>query len=316
MSANIAFRNADIGMKVLELAGKSQSRLVLIAPFIKAAVMKKILGMVTEKVEIFCMTRWRADEIAAGVSDLEVYEIINSRAGKLYLLSNLHAKYYRGDELVLLGSSNLTQAALGWSNHSNQELMMQTELNHELSSFEQAIFSKAVLVDDEAYRMCQERMTDYLDSIPEPIRGKSDIFEMHDEIQKGSGEEWMPQSRYPDSLFLAYSGLQENLSSFALGAAVADLQHFDIPNGLNEKSFRAFIGMQLLQEPIIKKVDDAVLSEYRFGEMVQKLRQYVHDPSADMKALWQVLIRWLLYFLPERYVLKTYNYSEILERRC
>jgi len=306
---------AEVGETLHRMCSDAVEKVVFVAPFIKASVMKTILENVSEEIEITCLTRWRADEVAAGVSDLEIYEIIKEKNGNVYLLQNLHAKYYRGDQVVFLGSSNLTQAALGWSNQSNQELMIHTERNQEFSAYEEMLFCKAIPVDEEIYQLCKQRMAEYLTAMPEIIRNRRNLLGKCAETMNGTDEEWIPKSRHPDSLFLAYSGIQENLSSFALGAAVADLQHFDIPNGLNEKSFRAFIGMQLLQEPIIKRVDDAVVSEYRFGEMVQKLRQYVHDPSADMKALWQVLIRWLLYFLPERYVLKTYNYSEILERR-
>ena len=71
------------------------------------------------------ITRWRAKEIAAGVSDLDVLQVAHDRPNtELALLDDLHAKLYLADEQCLVGSANLTGSALGWSNRSNIEILI------------------------------------------------------------------------------------------------------------------------------------------------------------------------------------------------
>ena len=71
------------------------------------------------------VTRWRAREVAAGVSDLAVFEITNDRRNTaLDLLDDLHAKLYLADNKGLIGSANLTAPALGWATRNNVEILM------------------------------------------------------------------------------------------------------------------------------------------------------------------------------------------------
>ena len=55
------------------------------------------------------MTRWLPREIAAGVSDPEILDVLEERGNfTLTLVDNLHAKIYVADENCLVGSSNVT----------------------------------------------------------------------------------------------------------------------------------------------------------------------------------------------------------------
>ena len=77
------------------------------------------------------VTRWRPAEIAAGLSDLEVFDIANERPRTEVRLSHsLHAKLYVADDRCLVGSANLTAAALGWRQDSNLEILIPAERNH------------------------------------------------------------------------------------------------------------------------------------------------------------------------------------------
>ena len=102
----------------------ARTRVLLCAPFIKAGVLKRLLTVIPTSVTLDVVTRWRPEEIAAGVSDLEIYDLVFDRSGgSLRLLDNLHAKIYVADEAVLAGSANLTATALGWCDDPNIELL-------------------------------------------------------------------------------------------------------------------------------------------------------------------------------------------------
>ena len=87
--------------------------------------MKDIFSVVPEDVHISCVTRWRPNEIKMGVSDLQIWDLFKNRPNSdLYLINNLHAKLYKSDEECLIGSSNLTLKALGWTKNHNLEILM------------------------------------------------------------------------------------------------------------------------------------------------------------------------------------------------
>ena len=80
-----------IGDSLLELADYAKSDAILVAPFMKATVVSKIIHTVAPNVQISCITRWRPHEIKAGVNDLEIWDVLQPRENtKLFLIPNLH----------------------------------------------------------------------------------------------------------------------------------------------------------------------------------------------------------------------------------
>jgi len=114
-------RDGDL---LVEHVSAAKSRVVLCAPFMKVGVVKRLLAAITPGVAVEIVTRWHAEEVAAGVSDLGVFDLAAARPGtSLSLLDHLHAKLYFADEALLAGSANLTATALGWCNDPNLELL-------------------------------------------------------------------------------------------------------------------------------------------------------------------------------------------------
>jgi len=95
------------GEKLSRLCSSANKEVILVAPFIKADAIKRLLGSIPDCVsKIKCATRWHPREIAAGVSDLEVFDILSSSPrAELFLNPLLHAKYYRIDDVYLIGSA-------------------------------------------------------------------------------------------------------------------------------------------------------------------------------------------------------------------
>ena len=133
------------GTSLRDLLEKAERDVVLVAPFIKVLALRDLLRFVSQNVRVTCVTRWRPDEVAAGVSDLEVFDELQERNwGSLLLLPRLHAKYYRADDSCLMGSANLTSRALGFSSPPNVELMVQLGANvRSLELFEDQVISSA-----------------------------------------------------------------------------------------------------------------------------------------------------------------------------
>src|SRR5438477_11317897 len=103
-----------LGDQLLQACGNARSRLTLCAPFVKASVFRRVLDVTPDSVVIELFTRWRPDEVAAGVSDTAVLALLEKRGGSVMLCDRLHAKFVRFDDRTLLGSANLPATALGW----------------------------------------------------------------------------------------------------------------------------------------------------------------------------------------------------------
>ncbi len=97
--------------------------LVIAAPYIKADALATVLADASPVASLICITRWNPYDIAVGASDTECRTIVTERGGSFRLHPSLHAKYYRIDDTVLIGSANLTSSAMGWSPQSNLEIL-------------------------------------------------------------------------------------------------------------------------------------------------------------------------------------------------
>ena len=128
---------------------------------------------------------------------------------------------------------------------------------------------------------------------------------------------WLPQSRQPADLFSAYAEQWENLITAAHSTTLVDLAALQIPPNLTESLFVRYVALQLLQIPCIALVDEFVSRSQRFGAVRDYLKSLPcsSEPSFDATNAWQTLMRWLLYFLPERYERTIPRHSEIFQRR-
>lgn len=69
-----------LGTELSNLCSKANREVLLVAPFIKASVIEILLDKISPGVSLKCITRWIPEEIVAGVSDLEVWNLVQNRA--------------------------------------------------------------------------------------------------------------------------------------------------------------------------------------------------------------------------------------------
>lgn len=300
--------------QLLRVCQSSQHELWLVAPFIKLHTLQRLLEGVSSTVVIRCVTRWRPEEIAIGVSDIDVWLLLNERGNShLWIRNDLHAKYYRADETCLIGSANLTATALGWSFNPNLELLLDVPIHHPaLASFESELLAKAISVDDALY----EQTKDLVMQLKPEIKSVSHPEQSLEAISPVlvNYETWLPTWRNPEKLYWAYRGEKDKFSSSIYDLAVVDLQVLGIPLGLSQSGFESYVGYVLLHMPIVRKVDLFVSQPRRFGEVSAYLKTLpcAKLPEFDSKFAWQTLMRWLSYFLPARYNQWVDNYTEMI----
>jgi hypothetical protein len=278
----------------------ARGEVLLVSPYVKREALDRVLLECGQDVSVRLVTRWRLEELASGVSDLDAWESVMARRGASWWNHpTLHAKYYRADERVFAGSANLTGAGLGWSREPNLETLLNvTTLRAELAEFEAILWRDAVRVDASLYDAFATALREF------PAPPMTDPVMVSAERQ----EPWRPTMRFPKDMFRFYSGDVEDLTAAAREAAAADLSALAPPSGMTRSGFDAWVSLQLRQHAEVRAMEGFACQPRRFGEMRDFLAQ---RGAADPERAWQSWMRWLQYFLPGRYLFTVPNHSEL-----
>ena len=116
------------GSRIRALFENTEDDVSIIAPFIKIDALRSLLKVVPSGIHLRCVTRWLPEEVAIGVSDLEILDLLEERGNfSLALVDSLHAKLYIAGDRCLVGSANVTLAGLGEGGDSNNiEILVDT----------------------------------------------------------------------------------------------------------------------------------------------------------------------------------------------
>lgn len=282
----------DGDLLLSHLAGAKQSAL-LCAPFIKSAVIKRVLSAIHPDVRVEIVTRWYAEEVAAGVSDLAVFDLAASRPGvTLRLLDNLHAKLYGADDLLLAGSANLTATALGWCENPNLELLVPVRADDEAVLRCRAALGAARLATIEERDSIQSAV-DLLDQRPLPEA------KTVDDLLAGP---WLPKLAAPERLFAAYlPSARERLTYSAIEAADHDLKALAIEPHLSEAAFRTKVAERFSTMPAVRAILDAAQNDLSDAVAADLIPTLVEASDMGPAVRWQIVREWLTYFLRDKY---------------
>lgn len=296
---------AELGDSLVDLAAATHREFVLCAPFAKRAVVDRIVSMLPEGVNLRLYTRWRPEEVAAGVSDTGVLPIIRDRGGTVFLQDRLHAKFYRNETRALLGSANLTATALGWTPTPNIELLVDVKLET-VAAVEYRLSVQSHEATDE--------LANEVDTIAKSLELPGATIPSPSESPGAPVTIWIPQLRMPSDLYAAYSRGLAALTSRSAGAAAIDLLALDLPPGLDKKQFYLLVGHRLKHQGLFRAIDEYLLQPRRFGEVQDKVSQITGLDRGKSSDAWQTVMRWMLEFLPHRYNRKVGRHSEVLSR--
>ncbi len=288
-------RDGDLLLEHLETA---HTKVIICAPFIKAKVLTTLLNRLEDRVSVSIVTRWLPEEVAAGVSDLEVYAIALARKNTtLSLLDHLHAKLYQADQRVLVGSANLTATALGWCSKPNLEILT------------------SVASDDIAVLQCLEEIKSARSATEEEMLRIRLLADQMSTVQSSEAQEvddskakpWLPQLAAPDRLYAAYvSKSRARLTQPTLEAADADLQALNIPIGLDQTAFHKAVEKTFLAMPSMQQILHAIESDLTDADG-ESLVTHLLQPLQP-KLQWIIVRDWITFFLSNRYEIAPQNF--------
>lgn len=300
------------GEVLLALCEHAKKEVLLVAPFIKTESLKKILASIpAENKYLTVVTRWIPSEIALGVSDLEVFDILSTRANtKLLLHPSLHAKLYRVDNRCLLGSANITAKALGWCSTPNIEILI--EVNPEdaaVKELELILLTQAITAT-ESIRIATQIEVD-------AFKLKT-IDELNEENNSASplSNVWLPTCNKPEYLYKIYSGQDNsNLLDSVVNAGKHDIATLNLLSGMKEEEFKKYIAAVFENTPVLQEIHTLSKSSGITTEaaeiVIEKYCTHLATPLYDAALYWHIFKIWLIFFFPQRYRIRAA--AEILE---
>jgi hypothetical protein len=241
-----------LGAILLDAARAARDDVCLVAPFVKIDVVSRIFAELSVDVRVDVVTRWIPAEVAAGVSDLEIFDAVAARAGaRLFLSPLLHAKLYRFDTVLLVGSANLTGKALGWRAPSNIEILRPADgSDGDLRGLERSLLSSS-MVPDARYRDEVRKQADLLlDSGFDPRPWAAEIG--------GLSPSWLPTCPTPEKLWDVYASpeaARRRMVESAFESACNDIACLQVGPGLTEVQFYRVISGCLNQMPLVRMIE-------------------------------------------------------------
>lgn len=278
----------NTGAKLEELFAAAYESVVIVAPFIKKAALARLLTHLEPGITLNVITRWRIAELADGISDLEVFELVTAYGGTLRLRDDLHAKIYASESSVLTGSANVTAAGLNWNNNPNLEVLVRPSPDHEtmLRNFCDEL-AQLQPVDQGTVAMFQQ----ILDAMPP-------------RLASASARHWIPHTEEP--LWLVEAVLSGKADAYVDKDRIA----LGLHDQVDESEVRKAMCRALAQSEVITDLRRFLLTERRFGEVSQWLKRRVDE--TEPKRRWSATMNWLLELEPAEWRYRRPRHSELL----
>ena len=262
---------------------------MIVAPFMKVDALRSLLRAVPHDVPLSCVTRWLPREVAHGVSDPEVLQLLQDRGNAtLSLVDRLHAKLYIADNRCLAGSANVTLAGFGENVGSgNIEVLVETTAdNPDIADTLDNIRREAILATD-AMASAVRRLADSL--LPSDV--PPDL---------ASTSPWFPLSRHPEDAYKMYVSPPSGFVRTADRRLLADIANSNLRPGLSEPMFRETIRELLstlpISRPVLDNSRDFLFTRQDADEFIQPMM------SEEWSAtdIWIAFVRWMAYFFSDK----------------
>lgn len=260
--------------------------LIIAAPYIKADVLTRILADVSSEASLICVTRWNPHDLVVGASDIECRTIVTERGGSFRLHPSLHAKYYRIDDTVLIGSANLTRSALGWSTEPNLEILCHPSDDFDAYAFQEYLLEDAKEISDDEFA-CWKSITQISTQSKRAIIDGQPLLDT-----------WRPATRDPRHLELVYRGQEDEIASFdEQHAARRDIQLLLIPPDLSNEQIRMWVSACLLAAPFTNSVIQLHGMEVPIAS--RSLAKTYSINIREARRSMETVQSWIAFFIPE-----------------
>lgn len=273
------------GDRVQKLAETATS-FTIVAPFITIAGIQPVLSALPASAMLEVFTRWRPDEVAAGVSDPRVLNLVSQRGGTVALQPVVHAKAYVTATRALVGSANVTANGLGWHRPGAVEILVETQADDPALA---SLLAVLRATSSEATQADRDAILAAATALPRaPVRTPTDATDRAD---------WLPTYRPPQVLWRVYDGQREETVA---EQARPELAALGVPTGLTtEEAFNTYVAAILRQGftgRVARECSNltTIKAVQRLVELCGEVGLTVDDPADS----WETLAVWIAHFLP------------------
>ena len=290
------------GSRIRALFENTEDDVSIIAPFIKIDALRSLLEVFPSGTHLRCVTRWLPKEVAAGVSDPEILDVLEKRGNfSLSLVDRLHAKIYIAGDRCLVGSANVTLAGLGEGRDSNNiEILVDTTIDAPGVAETLEKISKTERPATRAIAQITRRLADSL-SASASSTAAIEIL-------------WSPVSRRPQDAYLFYTQPPSGYTKAADRTLLDDLAKANLQPGLEEDEFRSAIRSLLQTIPIaesfLNTTEDTTLT---FADTHSYFKEITGD-QCSANELWLAFVEWMAYFFNDQVMRQ--EITEIALRRA
>ncbi len=276
------------GDRIRALFKGSATNATVVAPFIKLNALRSLLDVIRSDTHLRCVTRWLPREIAAGVSDPEILELLEERGNfSLTLVDWLHAKLYISDDRCLAGSANVTLAGLGdGDGNKNIEVLVETTVDNPGIA---ATLREIAQVERPATK-----------EIAETARHLANSLSISTTMTADLEAPWFPGSRRPERAYRFYTEPPSGYVRASDRILLADLAGSNIQPGLEKDEFQTAIRSLLaaipIAKPILESAEDTTITR-------ADAHAYLENIAGDKFSsddLWLAFVNWMAHFYPDR----------------
>lgn len=276
---------SPIGTQLVDLCSGALN-VVIVAPYIKSDALSRILDVLRPEASVSCITRWTPHDLAVGASDAECRNLVMDFGGSFQLHPSLHAKYYRIDDAVLIGSANLTSSALGWAPNPNLEILCSAGDDFEADGFEADVSNEAREITDAEFLAWK--------AIKKIGRREDDFSDPYLPL-----DNWRPITRDPRHILLSYRNREFEIASpDEQTASRTDINALQIPAGLTDPELHTWLSTCLLAAPFPNSVIKLLPNPDK-TESVRVLANAYGLRLTEARRDMETVENWLAFFVPE-----------------
>lgn len=291
---------------------KSESLLTIIAPFIQLNALTELLSVAQDLKDLNIITRWRAEDIISGVSDIEIYPYLKEKGIKLFYHERIHLKLYVfNSNSAFSSSANITNKGLGdTTTDYNVEIGALVEITDQDWLQIHRLLLESIQVTDTVYEVAKNYVNDNKRILP-PLPKL--IFV--DPNAKPFSLKSLPKTESPAQLYDFYeNNKSKSFDKEFIKRGIHDLILYKVNDGLTKEEFYKTLSNNFLNQDFIKAVIQFIKTKceerknerkngVRFGEMTQWLQENCSDSPmpfrSEIKTDTRMLYNWLQHFKPE-----------------
>ena len=259
--------------------------------FLRSSILEDFSKRLPVDAPVRIIARWRLEDLLAGASDLEAYEVCKKMGWDFYICTNFHGKVFVFPPAgILVGSANATGSGLGLLSNSNSEVCTIVDESEANKSLVGNLFASSTRMTDELFAKLKDV---YQNSLK-----KGDRVEWPDFIY----EEISPPKDYDGKLFLSECLSSDgdeilNLSKCESDQAKSDASLLSLPSGQYDHKVIAKRFSETKIFLLLRGLLEAGGGEIYFGALTSAIHNHLmEDPApyrSDVKIIVKNLYSWV-----------------------